>query len=50
MAKNYCPCKTCTSFECEDCTICDTCLVYTGCINNGISGEEKTEIEVKNPQ
>ena len=34
MAKSYCPCKTCTIFNCDDCPTCDICLVQTGCIDD----------------
>jgi hypothetical protein len=34
--KPYCKCNTCTTFNCDDCTICDSCFIETGCkdINN----------------
>lgn len=30
MAKSYCPCKTCTTFNCDDCL----CMAQTGCIDD----------------
>lgn len=31
MAKSYCKCIGCTTFECNDCTTCDICMAETGC-------------------
>lgn len=36
---DFCKCKDCTTFDCDDCPTCDICMVTTGCISEN---EEET--------
>lgn len=43
----YCKCKTCTIYNCDDCTTCDICMCETGC---SFSDDEEREEYLKSQE